>query len=113
MSLTFKIGNLYVGHLCDLLAQPQELLRRGGEDRELPPTRAWQQFPALLSAPALSKEFSLRQHRKIEIPNKTDRRNIEIAPRYMRNWERGRSVSFMGIHVSNFWYSADSKCLKR
>jgi hypothetical protein len=23
-----------------------------------------------------------------------------------RNWERGRAVSFMGIFVSNFWYSA-------
>jgi hypothetical protein len=23
-----------------------------------------------------------------------------------RNWERGRAVSFLGVFVSNFWYSA-------
>ncbi len=36
----------------------------GGEGRELPPTPAWRQFPALLSAPAVDQEF-----RKLEIPN--------------------------------------------
>jgi len=36
----------------------------GGEGRELPPTPAWRQFPALLSAPAIDQEF-----RKLEIPN--------------------------------------------
>ena len=42
--------------------------RSGGEGRELPPTTARQQFPALLSAPVV--ESYLMQYRKIEIPNK-------------------------------------------
>jgi hypothetical protein len=42
--------NLYVGHICELSAQLQE--RRRGQGT-LPPTPAWRQFPALLSAPAV------------------------------------------------------------
>ncbi len=62
----FLIGNLYVGHLCELLAQPQ--VRRGG--RELLPTTVWCQFPALFSSPAVSQS-SLMQNSKIQILNKT------------------------------------------
>ncbi len=43
----FQIGNLYVGHLCELNH------RSRGEGRELSTTSAWWQFPALFSAPAV------------------------------------------------------------
>jgi hypothetical protein len=48
--------------------------RNGGEVKELPSTTAWQQFPALLSAPA--KSYLKQKMEKMEIPNKTDRGNI-------------------------------------
>jgi hypothetical protein len=48
-SVIFQIGNMYVGHLCELSAQPQE----GTEGRELPSTSVWWQFPALLSIPVV------------------------------------------------------------
>ncbi len=58
-------------HLCELSLNR----RSGGESRELPPTTALRQFPALLSAPAVEPRV-LSRNTEIEIPNKTKCRNI-------------------------------------
>jgi hypothetical protein len=46
--------------------------RSGGEGRELPPTSACWQFPAVLSAPAVEPRVVSRNTGKIEIPIKAD-----------------------------------------
>jgi hypothetical protein len=49
----------------------------GVEVREMLPTTAWRQFPALISAPVVEpRVLSCNTGRKIEIPNKTDLGNI-------------------------------------
>ncbi len=95
----------FVGHLCDLSAQQQE--QRGGQGTAANPCLVAVPCPALRSCGWA--ESSLMQYRKIEIPNKAHRGNIPINHSHIhecRNWERGRSVSFLGIYVSNFRYSA-------
>jgi hypothetical protein len=46
-------------------------LRSGGEGRELLPTTAWRQLPALLSAPEVEPRVLSHNTGKIEISNKT------------------------------------------
>jgi hypothetical protein len=83
--------------------------RRGGQGRERPATVAWRQFPALLSIPAVEKRVLSRN---------TGKYKFQIRPivgiyncsqmHECRNWEQGRTVSFLGIYVSNFRYSVCS-----
>jgi hypothetical protein len=65
--------------------------RSVGKGKELLPATSWWQFPALLSEPVVEQRV-LSQYRKIEIPNKTNRGNICIAPRYM-NVEIGNKTA--------------------
>ncbi len=74
--------NLYVGYLCELLAQPQEQRRGQGTAANF--------CLAAVPCPSLRgcgwAESSLTQNRKIEIPNNTDPRyknvyNFETRPR--------------------------------
>ncbi len=53
---------------------------------------------------------SLMKYRKIEIPNKTKLwENINPSQIYeCKNWELGRTVSFLGINFWNFCYSVSS-----
>jgi hypothetical protein len=50
--------------------------RSGGEGRELPPTSAWRQFPALLSATPVEPRVLSRNTGETEIPNKAHGGNI-------------------------------------
>jgi hypothetical protein len=85
----WKFVCLSFSHLCELSLNR----RSGGEGRELPPTTAWWQFPALHSAPAVEPRV-LSRNKEIEIPNKTKCRNCSQIHE-CRNWEH--AVQF------NFW----------
>jgi hypothetical protein len=80
LTVIFQIGNLYVGHLCELLAQPQE--PRGGQGNTGNPWLAAVPCPYLRSCGLA--DSSLTQDRKIEITTTNDCGNIKIAPRSMK-----------------------------
>ncbi len=67
LSVIFQIRNLYVGHLCELSAQPQE--QWGGQGT------AANHYLVAVPCPSLCScswaESSLTQNSNIEIPNKT------------------------------------------
>jgi hypothetical protein len=67
-SAIFQVGNLYVGHLCELSAQPQE--RRGRQGTAANHCLAAVPCPSLSSC-GLAKSFVTQSVIKIKIPNKT------------------------------------------
>ncbi len=71
-SIILQIGNMFVGNLCGLSAQPQE--QRGGQGNAANSCLAAVPCPSLRSCGWA--ESSLTQYREIDIPNKTDRGNI-------------------------------------
>jgi hypothetical protein len=62
MIRNFPNWKFVFGHLCELSFQPQE--QRGG-GRELPPTTAWRQFPAIFSTPAVELRVLSRNTGKL------------------------------------------------
>jgi hypothetical protein len=96
---------LCVGHLCELLAQP---VRRGRQETGANHWLAAVPCPSLCSC-GWAKS-SLMQYRKIKIPNKTKLcKNLNPSQIHeCKNWELGRTVSFLGIYFWNFCYSVSS-----
>jgi hypothetical protein len=74
--------------MLDIYVNSRLNCRSRREGRELPPTTA-----------------SLKQYRKIEIPNKIDHGNIQTTPRYINVdlEDEATQFFFLGIYVSTFW----------
>ncbi len=95
--IIFQIGNLHVGHLCELSTQRKE--RRRGQGT------AANHYLVAVPCPSLRScgwaESSLTQYRKIEVPFVWI---YKLLPDTW-NWDCCRSFSFWGKYVSNFKYS--------
>ncbi len=102
-SIIFQIGNLYVGNLCELSAQPQE--KRGGQG-----TAA---NLCLTPVPCLSLrswDWAKSSFTKIDLSwENMNRFQIHKC----RTWEQGRAISFLRIFASNFCYSADHRLYRQ
>ncbi len=85
-SVIFQTGNLYVGHLCKLSAQPAEA---EGRAKNCLPLLGGSSLPSPLLL--MSREFS---------------HNIQVNRFQVEIWNKAGRSFILGIYVSNFRYSA-------